>query len=185
VFPVFFIKQKDGSLCLVKGLLKAQCDDSEECLPPPLIPDILNKISKAEKPSIFTKLDVSRDTTMCRSKREMSGKLPSGQTEAFVKPLVMFFSLTKSPMNLPDDDEWHFHLWWSDQITTPWDCGVSPQNPPETPYLKAEKCTLLAAYGWIPWPHPVRRSHGDRPGSSCWCPGLAKPPGMWPKSNHS
>jgi len=38
-------------------LPKAQHDDHEEHLPLPLIPDILNKVSKA-KAKYFTKLDV-------------------------------------------------------------------------------------------------------------------------------
>jgi len=61
-----------------------------------LIPDILNKVSKA-KAKYFTKLDVRWGYKNIGSKKEMSGRLPFRQTEAFFEPLVMFFGLTNSP----------------------------------------------------------------------------------------
>jgi len=67
--PVFFIKQKDGSLCLVKDLLKAQCDDSEECLPPPFWSQTSSTRSPKRKPSISQSWMSAGIQTMCRSKR--------------------------------------------------------------------------------------------------------------------
>jgi len=55
--PVFFIKKKDGSLCLVQDYRKLNAVTMKNAYPLPLIPDILNKVSEA-KAKYFTKLDI-------------------------------------------------------------------------------------------------------------------------------
>src|SRR5882724_1610744 len=54
---VFFIKKKDGSLCLVQDYQNLNVMTMKNAYPLPLIPDILNKVSKA-KVKYFTKLDI-------------------------------------------------------------------------------------------------------------------------------
>src|SRR5882724_3641885 len=49
--PVFFIEKKDGSLHLVQDYRKLNAMTVKNAYPLPLIPDILNKVSKP-KPSI-------------------------------------------------------------------------------------------------------------------------------------
>ena len=60
--PVFFIKKKDGSLCLIQDYPKLNVMTMKHSYPLPLIPDILNSVSEA-KVKYFTKLDVQWDTT--------------------------------------------------------------------------------------------------------------------------
>jgi len=55
--PVFFIKKKDGSFHLVQDYQKLNAMTVKNTYPLPLIPDILNKVSKA-KAMYFTKLDI-------------------------------------------------------------------------------------------------------------------------------
>ena len=55
--PVFFIKKKDGRVHLVQDYQKLNAMMVKNAYPLPLIPDILNIISKA-KVKYFTKLDV-------------------------------------------------------------------------------------------------------------------------------
>ena len=55
--PIFFIKKKNGSLCLVEGYQKLNALTVKNTHPLPLIPDILNMVSRA-KVKYFTKLDV-------------------------------------------------------------------------------------------------------------------------------
>ena len=55
--PVFFIKKKDGSLCLVQDYCKLNVLTIKNAYPLPLIPNILNTVSRA-KVKYLTKLDV-------------------------------------------------------------------------------------------------------------------------------
>src|SRR5882724_501306 len=55
--PVFFIKKKDSSLCLVQDYQKLNAVTMKNTYPLPLIPNILNKVSEA-KAKYFTKLGV-------------------------------------------------------------------------------------------------------------------------------
>jgi len=54
---VFFIKKKDGSLCLIQDYRKLNVMTIKNSYPLPLIHDILNSVSEA-KAKYFTKLDV-------------------------------------------------------------------------------------------------------------------------------
>ena len=55
--PIFFIKKKDGSLCLIQDYHKLNALTVKNAYPLPLIPDILNMVSGA-KVKYFTKLYV-------------------------------------------------------------------------------------------------------------------------------
>jgi len=44
--PVFFIKKKDGSLCLIQDYWKLNAMTVKNTYPLLLIPDILNKVSE-------------------------------------------------------------------------------------------------------------------------------------------
>jgi len=77
------------------GLPKAQCDDCEECLPLPLIPDILNKVSEA-KAQYFTKLDVHWGYNNIWIKEGDEWKATFQMNKGLFEPLVMFFNLTNS-----------------------------------------------------------------------------------------
>ena len=77
-------------------LLKAQCDDHEECLPLPLIPDILNKVSKA-KAKYFMKLDIHWGYNNMHIKEGDEWKACFWMNQGLLEPLVMFFGLTNSP----------------------------------------------------------------------------------------
>src|SRR5882724_628757 len=55
--PVFFIKKKNGSFCLVQDYHKLNTLTMKNAYPMPLIPDILNMVSEA-RAKHFTKLDV-------------------------------------------------------------------------------------------------------------------------------
>jgi len=55
--PVFFIKKKDGSLCLIQDYHKLNMLTVKNSYPLPLIPNILNTVSGA-RAKHFTKLDI-------------------------------------------------------------------------------------------------------------------------------
>jgi len=55
--PVFFIRKKDGSLCLIQDYQKLNMMTVKNSYPLPVILDILNKVSKA-KALYFIKWDV-------------------------------------------------------------------------------------------------------------------------------
>lgn len=55
VFPVFFIKKKDGKLRFVQDYRKLNVVTIKNCYPLPLASDIINRLTKAK---IFTKFDV-------------------------------------------------------------------------------------------------------------------------------
>jgi len=74
---VFFIKKKNRSLCLVQDYWKHNMMMVKNAYPLPLIPNILNIISKA-KAKYFTKLDVQWGYNNVRIKGEMSGRQPFG-----------------------------------------------------------------------------------------------------------
>jgi len=75
--PVFSIKQKDESLCLIQDYHKLNVTTVKNPHPLPLIPDIFNKVSEA-KAEYFTKLDVQWGYNNIKIKREMGGKQPFG-----------------------------------------------------------------------------------------------------------
>jgi len=64
---VFFIKNKDGSLCLIQDYQKLNMMTVKNAYPLPLIPNILNMVSKA-KAKYVTKLDIWRGYNNIRIK---------------------------------------------------------------------------------------------------------------------
>src|SRR5882724_12158544 len=93
VSPIFFIKKKDRSLCLVQELNAMTVKNT---YPLPLIPDILNKVSEA-KTQHFTKLDVCWGYNNIWIKEGDKWKATFQTNRGLFKPLVMFFGLTNSP----------------------------------------------------------------------------------------
>jgi len=65
--------------------------------PLPLIPDILNMVSKA-KVKYFTKLDIQWGYNNVRIKEGDEWKAAFQMNRGLFKPLVMFFGLTNSPV---------------------------------------------------------------------------------------
>src|SRR5882724_2936297 len=96
--PVFFIKKKNSSLCLVQYYWKLNTMTVKNSYPLPLIPDILNSMSKA-KAKYFTKLS-DRDSTTYRCGREMNGKWLFRQTEAFSNLLSCSLALSRTGFQL-------------------------------------------------------------------------------------
>src|SRR5467141_4651892 len=93
--PVFFIKKKDGSLCLIQDYCKLNALTINNAYPLPLIPDILNTMSRA-KAKYFTKLDVQWGYNNVRIKDGDEWKVAFQTNRGLFKPLVMFFGLTNS-----------------------------------------------------------------------------------------
>src|SRR5882724_5652563 len=93
--PVFFIKKKDRSLHLFQDYQKLNTMTMKNTYPLPLIPDILNKVSKA-KARYFTKLDVCWGYNNIQIKEGHEWKAAFQMNRGLFKPLVMFFSLTNS-----------------------------------------------------------------------------------------
>src|SRR5882672_9210924 len=94
--PVFFIKKKDGSLCLVQDYQKLNVLTVKNTYPLPLIPNILNTVSGA-KAQYFTKPDVQLGYNNVRLKDRDEWKAAFLMNQGLFEPLVMFFSLTNSP----------------------------------------------------------------------------------------
>src|SRR5882724_4057757 len=94
--PIFFIKKKDRSLHLVQDYRKLNVMTVKNAYPLPLIPDILNKVSKAKAP-YFTKLDVYRGYNNIWIREGDEWKAAFWMNRGLFKPLVMFFGLTNSP----------------------------------------------------------------------------------------
>jgi len=92
--PVFFIKKKDGTLRLVQDYRKLNAITVKNSYPLPLIPDLLDKASKAK---IFTKLDVRWGYNNVRIKEGDEWKAAFRTSRGLFEPLVMFFGLTNSP----------------------------------------------------------------------------------------
>jgi len=93
--PVFFIKKKDGSLHLVQAYQKLHAMTVKNAYPLPLIPDILNKVSKA-KAKYFTKLDVHWGYKNVCIKEGDEWKATFWMNQGLIKPLVMFFGFMNS-----------------------------------------------------------------------------------------
>jgi len=93
--PHLFHQKEGWEPLFSPGLLKAQCNDCEECLPPPLIPDILNKVSEA-KARYFTKLDICWGYNNIWIKEGDEWKATFWKNRGLFEPLVMFFGLTNS-----------------------------------------------------------------------------------------
>src|SRR5882724_7437011 len=93
--PVFFIKKKGRSLCLVQDYQKLNAITVKNTYLLPLIPDILNKVSEA-KAQYFIKLDVCWGYNNIWIKEGDEWKATFWMNRGLFEPLVMFFSLTNS-----------------------------------------------------------------------------------------
>src|SRR5882724_10717173 len=93
--PIFFIKKKYRTLHLVQDYQKLNAMTMKNAYPLPLIPDILNKVSKA-KAWYFTKLDICWGYNNIRIKEGDEWKTTFQMNRGLFEPLVMFFSLTNS-----------------------------------------------------------------------------------------
>src|SRR5467141_238546 len=94
--PIFFIKKKDRSLCLIQDYCKLNALTIKNTYPLPLIPDILNMVSGA-KVKYFTRLDIQWGYNNVRIKDGDKWKVAFQMNRGLFEPLVMFFGLTNSP----------------------------------------------------------------------------------------
>jgi len=93
--PVFFIKKKDRSLCLIQDYHKLNALTMKNAYPLPLIPDILNMVSGAREKH-FTKLDIRWGYNNVRIKDGDEWKVAFQTNRGLFEPLVMFFGFTNS-----------------------------------------------------------------------------------------
>src|SRR5882724_12041899 len=91
--PIFFIKKKDRTLHLVQDYQKLNAMTMKNAYPLPLIPDILNKVSKA-KAWYFTKLDLCWGYKQIKEEDEWKAAFQTNR--GLFEPLLIFFSLTNS-----------------------------------------------------------------------------------------
>src|SRR5882762_9876314 len=92
--PIFFIKKKDGALCLVQDYRMLNAMTVKNKYPLPLIPELIAKIGGAK---YFTKLDVRWDFNNVRMKEGDKWKAAFRTNHGLFELLVMFFGLTNSP----------------------------------------------------------------------------------------
>jgi len=91
---VFFIKKKDGTLCLVQDYCTLNAMTVKNKYPLPLIPELIAKLRGAK---YFTKLDVRWGFNNVRMKEGDEWKAAFRTNRGLFEPLVMFFGLTNSP----------------------------------------------------------------------------------------
>src|SRR6266516_1662899 len=92
--PFFFIKKKDGRLCLIQDYRKLNLIMVKNAYPLPLVSDLINQLQGAH---YFTKLDVWWGYNNMRIKKGDEWKEAFRTNRGLFEPLVMFFGLTNSP----------------------------------------------------------------------------------------
>jgi len=92
--PVFFIKKKDNSLCLVQDYHALNAVTVKNKYPLPLISKLVSQLCGAR---YFTKLDVCWGFNNVRIKPENEWKAAFCTNRGLFEPLVMFFRMTNSP----------------------------------------------------------------------------------------
>src|SRR5258707_13212613 len=92
--PVFFIKKKDGSLCLVQDYWKLNKIMVKNSYPLPLISDVLTCLHNAE---FFTILDLQWGFNNVWIKEGDEWKAVFQTNQGLFEPTVMFFILCNSP----------------------------------------------------------------------------------------
>jgi hypothetical protein len=92
--PVFFVKKKDGSLCLVQDYRALNAMTVKNKYPLLLIPELIAKLRGAK---YFTKLDVCWGFNNVWVKEGDEWKAAFRTNRGLFEPLVMFFGLTNSP----------------------------------------------------------------------------------------
>ena len=91
---VFFIKKKDGTLCLMQDYQALNAITVKNRYPLPLISDLMNQLRGAK---YFMKLDVRWGYNNVCMKEGDEWKAAFRMNHGLFEPLVMFFGLTNSP----------------------------------------------------------------------------------------
>src|SRR5260221_482159 len=92
--PVFFIKKKDGSLCLIQDYQKLNEIMVKNSYPLPLVSDVLTHLHGAE---FFTILDLHWGFNNVQIKEGDEWKAAFQTNQGLFKPTIMFFRLCNSP----------------------------------------------------------------------------------------
>jgi len=92
--PVFFIKKKNGSLCLVQDYRALNAVTVKNKYLLPLISELVSQLRRAR---YFTKLDVRWGFNNVRIKPRNEWKAAFHTNWGLFEPLVMFFGMTNSP----------------------------------------------------------------------------------------
>jgi len=90
---VFFVKKKNGKLCLVQDYRAVNTMTVKNKYPLPLIPELIAKLRGAK---YFTKLDVRWGFNNVQIKEGDEWKATFQTNHGLYEPLVMFFGLTNS-----------------------------------------------------------------------------------------
>src|SRR5258708_36332940 len=93
--PVFFIKKKDGLLCLIQDYQKLNEIMVKNSYPLPLVSDVLTHLHGAE---FFTVLDLHWGFNNMWTKGGDEWKAAFQTNQGLFKPMAMFFGLCNSPM---------------------------------------------------------------------------------------
>jgi hypothetical protein len=92
--PVFFIKKKDGKLCLIQDYRALNMITRKNRYPLPLIDDLIHRLKDAR---YFTKLDVCWGYNNICIRKGDEWKATFRTNRGLFEPLVMYFGLTNSP----------------------------------------------------------------------------------------
>jgi len=92
--PVFFIKKKDGLLCLVQDYHALNAVTVKNKYPLSLISELVFQLRGVQ---YFTKLDVRWSFNNVHIKPRDEGKATFHTNCGLFKPLIMFFGMTNSP----------------------------------------------------------------------------------------
>jgi len=92
--PVFFIKKKDGSLCLVQDYRVLNAVTVKNRYPLSLISELVSQLRGAR---YFTKLDVRWGFNNVHIKPRDEWKAAFRTNRGLFEPLIMFFGMTNSP----------------------------------------------------------------------------------------
>lgn len=93
--PVFFMKKKDGSLCLIQDYRALNAMTVKNKYPLPLIPELIRQLHGAH---YFTKLDIRWGYNNICVHPGDEWKAAFHTNRGLFEPLVMFFGLTNSPV---------------------------------------------------------------------------------------
>jgi len=92
--PMFFIKKKDGLLCLVQDYHALNTITVKNKYPLPLISELISQLRRAQ---YFTKLDVHWGFNNVCIKPGDEWKAAFHTNHGLFEPLIMFFGMTNSP----------------------------------------------------------------------------------------
>src|SRR5258708_18793637 len=93
--PVFFVKKKDGSLCLIQDYRKLNKIMVKNSYPLPLISDVLTHLRDTK---FFTVLDLRWGFNNVQIKEGDEWKAAFQTNQGLFESTVMFFRLCNSPM---------------------------------------------------------------------------------------